>query len=327
MIVLHVGAGKCGSSALQRFLSNNPVVELSGGQHMYYHVLTAKGAYSGADVKARAESVVHNYWSSQNFGRICDVDFSTFFKGLSKDDVHVFSAEGWINEVSHSTIRQFLSGLNQKVKIVMYVRPQVPLMNSAYWQWGAWSDEEPRQWIMNRAKNAAKWFRKYKAFSSLDEVDECSVRILNGDIVSDFVSLFDENEFSLIKENTSSNKSLSGELLRVLQRNRHLRPGIHASSIDFILEKYFSGIGGPTPWVIDDELFEYIIEECSEDNKKLLRVLDEDQADLMQADERWWKVFSVPFEVESPDAIVAKDFENEKLLVRALEVLIENERK
>lgn len=325
MIVLHVGAGKCGSSALQRFLSINPEIVLEDGRRICYHVITKKGIFSGSDVKKRAERSVHKYWNSQDFKIISTLDYAYFFENLSEEDIHVFSAEAWINEVGHESIKLFLQQVGKPVTILMYVRPQIPLMNSAFWQWGAWADADPQEWIKSRVRNGAKWFSKYESFTKLDKVEECKVRILSGDIVEDFLSIFGETNIERNDLGSLSNKSLSGELLRIMQRNRHLRPGVHASGIDFVLEKYFSGIGGNTPWVIDKKMMSFIVKECYDDNKSLLTILDSEQAEIMSNDERWWNIFNAPSEIESADPLPAKDPINEALLVRAIEVLSEKE--
>ena len=49
-------------------------------------------------------------------------------------------------------VELFINQFNQPVVILMYIRPQVPLLNSAYWQWGAWADQDPREWIMSYSK-------------------------------------------------------------------------------------------------------------------------------------------------------------------------------
>ncbi len=66
-----------------------------------------------------------------------------------------------------------------------------------------------------------------------------------------------------------------------------------------------------------------VINECYENNKKLLEVLDPEQAELMKNDERWWNVYPVSSEVESANPIPVKDKVNEDLLVRAIELLMD----
>lgn len=321
MIVLHVGAGKCGSSALQRFLSNNPELETKDGKKIYYHLVNKRGVFGGEHIKNKVKKTISGYMSSQSAAILSKTDNSSAFKDLSNDDIHVFSAEVWIREAKTKDIELFVKQFNQPVVILMYVRPQVPLLNSAYWQWGAWADVPPRKWIMSYAKGYSKWYSKYKAFVELENVAECKVRILSGDIINDFLSLFSAVNKDI--DNNMSNKSLPGEILRIMQRNRQLRPNEHDSKIDFFFEKNFSGIGGSTPWVIGEKLMNEIINESHSDNKKLLEVLDSEQAELMKNDERWWNIYSVSSEVESAAPVPVKDKVCEDLLVRAIELLMD----
>jgi len=320
MFILHVGAGKCGSSALQHHFSNNPVVDTNMGV-LAYHVLSSNGILSGSKLTEKASKDPRGYVSSQNFKRIHRYNFKDQLSQLLKNDINLFSAEGWINEGGKQEAVDLISQFPEPVHIVMFVRPQVPVMNSSYWQWGAWADEEFEHWVNERIK-AVQWYNKYSQFLSIDNVSEVKVKILGTDIVDDFKSAFSLHYDRVDNESPLYNKSLNIDVLRLMQKYRNLRKDPHDSSVDFIISKFFGDLlVGGAPWVLDEGLIRRIQDKCRKGNKLLLDVVSDSDKEKMLSDERWWQFFDVKSPLVDPLPQENLEFSYEKLFVRALEVL------
>lgn len=291
-VLLHVGGSKCGSSALQRFLSDDPVLPMQGNKTLryvaYYNPL--KVLLAGDNITHVARSTLMQYLNAEHLLECCaskkDMMQEFFVKAPRDESCFAFSCEGWVppQNLLNST---FLNSLPYAVDVLLYVRPQVKFMNSAWWQWGAWTGHSLDAFIEYQVEHqTAAWGHAVRTLQADPAIRNVSVRLLPKDIVSDFIQMMHINtDTTTFREH---NKSLSGDVLRLFQHNPALRPDSHGSGIDFSLERRIPSATGSTPWVLNSDHIQKILNIYKEDTLDLLECLPDDQRIILLKDATWW---------------------------------------
>ncbi|MDQ9172260.1 hypothetical protein Q8A64_17760 [Oxalobacteraceae bacterium R-40] len=231
----------------------------------------------------------------------------------------VFSCEAW-GRAPNAFSENCLFADEFNVRVVAYVRPQVEWMNSAWWQWGAWTDLPLIRWIQkNRSK--AKWHQILQAWRRKSWVGNIDIRILEDDIVQDFVSHLGDYSISI---QPYANQGLPDIALRLFQRNRALRQSAHASAIEFILSRNiaFGQNYEPTPWVLRPKLIAQLLDYYRSDNEALLDCLPEVQKIKIKGNAFWWDTgpyMEKPFHKAADKKIPLEELE--QLTVDALQTI------
>jgi hypothetical protein len=177
-----------------------------------------------------------------------------------------------------------LEAMGSRVMVVLYVRPQVSWLNSAWWQWGAWSGVDLATWL-NRSLASANWFTIAQRWLTVPGVEDLRIRLATKDIVADFASMIGCD----MKPGPRLNGSLDGSILRLFQKRRELRPGPHDSLIDVVLSRRLGGLSQTgAPWVIDADRTADLIRHFEASNKDLLELLEPDVRTEMLNDPSWW---------------------------------------
>lgn len=302
-IVLHIGASKCGSSALQTALTAAPVIENQAGARLSYAVIRSGELFIGSEVQVGGLG----YASSNNtemLNRLSDATLARMGQRLRETDADkvVLSCEGWFTA---STLfrERLLPALGIAPQVLAYVRPQIDYLNAAWWQWGAWQDGHPfDDWLYGRIK-LAQWARTLMGWKEFAPV---IVRPLPKDVVTDFFGIMGFE--SPVAGKAVVNRGLPEAVLRLYQRNRLLRPSSHASQMDFVLSQSLNLPGG-TPWVITQDTAAWAIEKARQDNLRLLSLLDDETRVAMEADLRWWSADAYRDKVVKEHGAVPPDLE------------------
>ena len=290
MLTIHVGAGKCGSSAIQEALTARPVFKGEDGRRWTYAAIDGKGVLrSGTAIAEDPRRLVKSALFRQLSKREA-LPLDALRDGLHALDGPILSNEGQINDLQGG--QWLLEALDMPVHVVAYVRPQVDYVNSAWWQWGAWSEMPRQDWIEQRIKRAL-WGDILRRWQAIPQVRQVTVRLLPREVVSDVFGLFGAEPSSGEAAPRRSNVTLSGTLLRLLQRHPALR-ATFGKEIDFELSKLLARFGhpgdrAPTPWVIGPDLAQRILSRTAASNRVLLSMLDPDSAARMSGDPRWWE--------------------------------------
>ena len=295
-VFLHIGASKCGSSALQTALTANPTIKRNDGSVIQYAEMKLKKDCIVTGKALTKSAGIYKYKASPDANELLKADLDGIgveMKG-HPDDL-LFSSEGWLFQPEQWTT--ILDRLGIEVEVVIYVRPQVLVLNSAWWQWGAWSDRPFDAWMEKRLDLSmwGAWIAKWKR---IPRVKNITVRPVIGDIVGDFYThILNATPPEIIDR---PNPSLSGPLLRLFQRNRSLRPTIHASRIDFALSDSVA-MNEPSIWVMDKAWIQRVLDRTKDDINLLMSFMDKDCAQAVQDDPRWWSLSAYADRVsESP---------------------------
>jgi hypothetical protein len=328
-LILHIGMSKCGSSSLQNYLSSSEFYEIAKLNRIGYAAIDRNGdLLQGSPLIKKA--------SESNFGYITScsgTDISAFDKTTKKKllrniaslkidyDTLILSNEGWGSNPSHFLSGVFLSHKDLKVTILGFVRPQIEWLNSAWWQWGAWTAAPFRRWI-NSNKSKAKWFELLSEWKKKEWVENVQIKLLTPDIVTDLHTFLGLNPESS-RGQKKINKGLPEPILRLYQRNRHLRPGPHASEIDFILSKHIFFDNHITPWIMPPHFSGALIQYFRDDNENLLSILSSDEQKQMKLDDLWWS--TEPYLARAIRPLMARNLKAdvlESILVKALEAIV-----
>lgn len=330
-LILHIGAPKCGSTALQTALSEVTEFGAAPGERFRYAVIDLSGGvHHGDDVRRRAAALPARSASSANAKAIKKLPAATrmaIAKTLNElllETSVILSAESWILHAGAFTAAEVLTEIEAPVEAVAYVRPQVDFLNAAWWQWGAWSNEPYDLWMGPDRFAMCRWGELLESWRQAPGVARLHARLLPDDVSSDFFAIIGQPA----PGNHTANRSLPGLALRFMQRHRGLRANRHDSSMSFILGRALADIREAPPWVISSELADQVICLMNEDNKRLRSMLDPESQARMDADMRWWNVEAyagkqhelpdhAPVDVESAEKL------SEVLAKRLLEVELE----
>ncbi len=194
----HIGAGKCGSSAIQSCLSQHPVLQRKEGGELDYRVICQTGILRGNDVRQALRRLPTGYYPSMTAVRVAEMSekvFSNAVGAVQRARVPiVFSFESWLHEMSNNPDQRarmmelFSGGGTRKVKLIAYVRPLVKWINSAWWQWGAWTPGiDFDDWLEGALK--VDWNRVTRRLMLAVGDDVLTVRPVLGNVVD---QLFDD---------------------------------------------------------------------------------------------------------------------------------------
>jgi len=290
--VLHIGAGKCGSSALQTMLGQHPVLGDTQGIKTHYVAIKKDGALlHGEALSHQAKALPWGYMASVNASLLAELPdaqikkLSGDVRAISGDvDRLLLSNEGWINDCKIFQESNLLDRLGFNTSIVAYVRPPVEWLNSAWWQWGAWSGVPFERWLDYELLRV-RWFDLIEPWLGLKNVDKVIVRLLPSDVISDFCDVINVPRLPSERRN----RGLPGTLLRIYQRHRELRKTPHDSAGDFVFAEHLGHLSNdPTPWVMGPYRIRKILAETKGSNLRLLSMLDEESGKHMEEDGKWW---------------------------------------
>lgn len=280
-LVLHIGAPKCGSSALQTALSTCPQVRAPAGRIIRYGVILPDGLVSRIAPHS-AEKTLTGYHVSATAGDLVRAGVTALTgQRPARNETLILSCEDWL--VNPFTLPDLVAEFDKDIIVVVYLRPLPGWWNSAWWQWWAWSEIDFETcFLVNPAWSSALALWKARLPRA-----RFRFRVLPDDVVEDFFA----NVLEVPKPRVAtqqSNRGLPGVILRLYQRNRVLRPGPDDHMVDFILSRRLN-LRGPTPWVLGPGRIARMLEQSGPENRLIQRLLDPDAAEAMEADERWWR--------------------------------------
>jgi hypothetical protein len=289
-MILHVGAPKCGSSALQTALSLKPDLRARDGTRYRYtsaqnlagswRVLTGRRIEMAARLSAYGYSSWPNLGPQQDRGAVLTAVHQTLQHGRRRGYVPILSSEGWINH--HEAFAEALAGWGYpRVDVVVFLRPVIDWINAAFWQWGVWHQPTLDRW-MERSNMSYSFAEDIVMWSRIPNV-RLRVRGQRPEVVAKFAQIYDLPLTSDLQSNTAASAVLTGVLLR----NRTFRPTGHAGAIEFIVQRWCPKIPGRRLWAVQARHVQELRPVRVAALETLKEVLEPvDLADIM-SDPRW----------------------------------------
>ncbi|WP_424990038.1 hypothetical protein [Fluviibacterium sp. S390] len=287
-IVLHIGAPKCGSSSLQATLSQQPDFQSRTGQRFSYVAAHHRGGLiAGDDITKDARKSVFGYTSSPDASPNQPNPWMEQMPGHLRKIVEdgrtpILSAEGWINRAKQFAEARFLEKENLSAHAVVFVRPPVEWLNSAWWQWGVWSDISLDRFVRGNI-DTARWNWLVHAWSQVPGVERVTVRLASSDAVSSFYDILDAEPPAL----ANSNSGIPTSLLYFMTRNREFRENAHTPQVEFIAARQLNW-KEPTPWVLREDLVAYALHHLYPANRNLMGRMSPADRTAVDKDPKWW---------------------------------------
>jgi hypothetical protein len=286
-IILHVGAGKTGSSALQKYLSMLVDPLMAGGTRYEYCAVDSVGnILRQAGVREKSKQEIMGYCAStQDLSTISYFQFDVGLKQLEQAGVvPIFSQENWLTHPFQAKSLQCLEAADE-IEIIAYLRPQTEWFNSCWWQWLAWDSrvESPEAVLDLWPDRIMHWGHYLEAWSRVPRVTKIHARLQRHDIVADILSLLRVRADHLAE---TVNSSMGENMIRLYRSLPGLRTPLGAE-LDVVIARHIEDAGA-TPWIVKPLLVKRIISETRETNELLLTFLDDAQQKEMTADRRWW---------------------------------------
>ena len=288
--VFHIGFGKTGTSSLQGYLGRNP--QLPALQKHQYITINKEGFVAcGEIVKKQAMSSPFGYitsapqlWSVPNLEAV-----GRRLKQIAQNRVLVLSQEDWARNGRQILETETLQKLGCRVHVIAYVRPQIEWFNSGWWQWWTWDDkfETPSDVLNTWGLGFMQWRANLDWWLKNPALERMTVRLHKGDTIADFLRVLGATQHP-DKVDLPLNPSLAPLHIKLLKLAQGLRKP-HTSQIDRVVQKFFPS-SGQTPWGVNPEDMQRIVDGCREDNQRLMEILEPEQAIEMKADSRWWSL-------------------------------------
>lgn len=290
-LILHLGAPKCASSALQAALTARPDHTVNGlGRPLRYVGCRRRGTglkpFYGAAVKVVGRRSVYGYLSWPDLTP--ETGPAALEAGLnqvldqarSRRHVPILSSEGWI---AHP--RWFGAELQARgsptVEGVVYLRPPIDWVNAAWWQWGIWTAPNLDAWL-DRGPPLYRFGPLLEEWAAIPNL-RLHVRPTRPDAVADFAALYGISLPSPSVRNAASPPSLTGFFLR----NRQFRRTGHDTAAEFVFQRWCPMPDEPRSWAVLPRHVHRLRPLVAETRKRIAALLTEEAAARLFADTRW----------------------------------------
>lgn len=293
-LVLHIGAPKCGSTALQVALCTTPELRGHDGTEYRYAASwprrTGRITTIGREVTRHARSEVYGYctWSgllpeADNTATL-DALHAVLRKGRKGGYVPIVSEESWV-EMPQVFARALAEWGYPEVTVVAFVRPVIEWVNAAYWQWGVWysSNTNGDVWMDKHAPIWCQFGARLEAWAAIPNV-KLVVRPQKPDVVTAFGAAVGLD----LPPAERSNVTLAPALMGFLLRNRQYRKTANDGAIGLVVQRWCPPVDAAKRlWIIKPRHLRGL-RPCIEENRAAFeRLMPPEQYAKMMADPKW----------------------------------------
>lgn len=229
-IILHIGAGKTGTSSIQNFLGLNRAIFSENDIYIPSDDLTLDGHTSGQHVWYFAK--LRNF-SVTDAKEKLEKDIKTILENRKESKI-ILTAENLSDPFKWFELFQTIKE-KVKLKAVFYLRRQDEYLLSAWQQWYVKQEDDFWSWITRKCGILADWSTIIKDWENVIEPENFKVKIydrklmINNDVISDFIHILGLNEESINFQplGEQSNVSFNLGVLKLVEDNNNLFKNAH----------------------------------------------------------------------------------------------------
>lgn len=189
-IILHIGAPKTGSTAIQNFLGLNAEALRTEGIIVPDDDLGMSGPVSGSHLR----KMVELRENPVEGGKALEIAIANIFESANGASAILISAEHLAANKSGPRLFERLAE-SHDIEVILYIRRQDEFILSAWQQWGAKTEEDFLAWLLSVVGRQADWAAYLKNWETIVPRDKITVRIFDrrqmkdGDVIADFFDL------------------------------------------------------------------------------------------------------------------------------------------
>ena len=284
--VLHIGAPKCGSSALQTVLSASPTLTGPGGDYRYVGLTQVRGRLrllEGEALRREAVRSPYGYVTCPNLPRGGDAPelWRHLEPVLTAPDAAcpILSCEGWIAHSGPFAAQLSRMG-NPRLSVFAYVRPPLDWLNAAFWQWGVWTGLRFDQWY-------ARAGMKYRLGAQLEawaRIPNVVLRIRS--VHDDVVACLSADLQVTLPPPPLTNGATPPAVVGFLMRNRErFRPSPLVPATEFVIKRWCTDLPHRALWALNAEDVQNARVDNRPDVHRLLALLPDPET--LTDDPRW----------------------------------------
>lgn len=202
---------------------------------------------------------------------------------IDKGTVPILSCEGWGQRAPVFSETRFVEKLGGGARAVMYVRPPVDWVNSAWWQWGVWTPASLDTFIQRRGPSL-RWHVAARAWEAVPGVQDVRLGLATRDVTPQFYDMLG----APAPETKMANSGVPASFMMFLLRNRAYRPDAHTPRTELVVAHHLPRQRYATPWVVKPEQVRKIFDVMGDMPKRLRNRLSAEDRALMDDDPRWW---------------------------------------
>lgn len=285
-LIVHIGAGKCGSSAIQEYLRVNAAALRAQGVLVPPERLAAHSALTGTHLYFFEELRANPYQPGNGPTRpdawnILGSHLVALRDEMQRDNLHtlVLSSESIFSEEAFAPLLAQARTLFD-VHVVVYIRRQDELMSSAWGQWNV------KLYPSIDAYLAAcmfdyDWDAKLSAWRNGFGVDRVHVRLFdraflhNGDVVDDFVTFTGLRTHAVQQKIGRVNESNDERLIALAHRVQDNFTSMHDMTFYRVLNEVLGSLpqaAKEKPWLFDFKRRTEIMSAYADSNERVRRV-------------------------------------------------------
>jgi hypothetical protein len=224
-LLLHIGANKTGSSAIQTFLRLNAAALRGLGYLVPDRELGVSDRVTGE----------HVFVFQEMFNRSDRLGLEARLRALLKSNakVVIISAENLSNEANFQFFNKILTGID--CKVILYIRRQDELLTSSWQQWYSKTEADINAWLVLALQQFGHWLRCIEGWELAVGAGNVVVRVFqrsdltNTDVVDDFIDVagIEAPEKPFVRSSELINPSYSDVITKLVSGSKVLFANAH----------------------------------------------------------------------------------------------------
>jgi hypothetical protein len=234
-LLLHIGANKTGSSAVQNFLGVNAPALRELGYLVPDRLLGISDRVTGEHVFAFQDM----------FNKSNRAGLESKLRALVKSDAKavLVSAENLSNGTNFQFFNKLLQGID--CKVVLYIRRQDELLTSSWQQWYSKGELDINAWLILALQQYGQWLRCIDGWEQVVGVGNVIVRVFqrsdlkNADVIDDFLGVagIEAPEGGFVRTSELINPSYSDLITQLVSGSKFIFANAHDNDFYKMVER------------------------------------------------------------------------------------------